>query len=70
MLGPRPWSRLLATGGVTPDPDSLKAWFGAGISCVGMGSKLIRADWMKAQNYDAITDLAQKTLGWIKDARK
>jgi 2-dehydro-3-deoxyphosphogluconate aldolase / (4S)-4-hydroxy-2-oxoglutarate aldolase len=69
MLGPRPWSRLLATGGVTPDPDSLKAWFEAGISCVGMGSKLIRADWMKAQNYDAITDLAHKTLGWIKDAR-
>jgi 2-dehydro-3-deoxyphosphogluconate aldolase/(4S)-4-hydroxy-2-oxoglutarate aldolase len=60
---------LLATGGVTPDPESLKAWFDAGLAAVGLGSKLIRADWMKAQNYDAITELASKTLGWIKDAR-
>jgi 2-dehydro-3-deoxyphosphogluconate aldolase/(4S)-4-hydroxy-2-oxoglutarate aldolase len=56
VLGPRPWSRLMPTGGVSLEADNLKAWFDSGVAAVGMGSKLIRSDWIKAGNYDAIRD--------------
>lgn len=32
--------QLMVTGGVEPTAESLSAWFGAGVSCVGMGSQL------------------------------
>ena len=31
-------------GGVSPTKDNLEAWFNAGVTCVGMGSKLITKD--------------------------
>lgn len=40
LLAPMPWSKLMVTGGVEPSEENLKAWFGAGAFCVGMGSKL------------------------------
>ena len=65
LLGPRPWSRIMPTGGVTPERDNLKPWFDAGVTAVGMGSKLIRADWVKAGAFDRITDLTRTTLELI-----
>jgi 2-dehydro-3-deoxyphosphogluconate aldolase/(4S)-4-hydroxy-2-oxoglutarate aldolase len=69
VLGPRPWSRLMPTGGVEPEKESLKAWFEAGACAVGMGSKLVRADWIKVGNFDALTDLARTTLALIREVR-
>lgn len=43
VLGPCPWTRIMPTGGVDATEESTKAWFEAGVACVGMGSKLIRA---------------------------
>ncbi len=65
LLGPRPWSRVMPTGGVTPERDNLKPWFDAGVTAVGMGSKLIRADWVKAGAFERITDLTRTTLDLI-----
>ncbi|HEX2907941.1 MAG TPA: bifunctional 4-hydroxy-2-oxoglutarate aldolase/2-dehydro-3-deoxy-phosphogluconate aldolase [Phototrophicaceae bacterium] len=69
VLGPRPWSRLMPTGGVSPDEDNLRAWFQAGVACVGLGSKLIRIEWVKAGDFDAITTLTQTTLQQIRQLR-
>lgn len=44
ILSPMPWARLMPTGGVSPDYINLKAWFDAGVVCVGMGSKLFTPD--------------------------
>ena len=41
VMGPMPWTRIMPTGGVDPDPASIAKWFGAGIVAAGMGSKLI-----------------------------
>jgi 2-dehydro-3-deoxyphosphogluconate aldolase / (4S)-4-hydroxy-2-oxoglutarate aldolase len=68
-LGPRPWSRLMPTGGVTPEEDNLRSWFGSGVACVGMGSKLIRGDWIKAGDFDSIRDLTQNALQMIHAIR-
>ena len=42
IKGPQPWTSIMPTGGVTTEKENLKAWFDAGVSCVGLGSKLIK----------------------------
>lgn len=69
ILGPRPWTRILPTGGVSPDEANLKNWFASGVACVGMGSKLIRADWLKDGNFAAMETLTRDTLALIKSIR-
>ena len=44
IKGPQPWTSIMPTGGVSPTKESLGAWFQAGVTCVGMGSKLIKTD--------------------------
>jgi 2-dehydro-3-deoxyphosphogluconate aldolase/(4S)-4-hydroxy-2-oxoglutarate aldolase len=70
VLAPRPWTRLMPSGGVSPDEANLKAWFGAGVACVGMGSKLIRADWLKAGDFNAIESLTREVLATIQRVRE
>lgn len=41
VLGPMPWTKIMPTGGVDPDPTSIAKWFGSGIVAAGMGSRLI-----------------------------
>ncbi len=44
IKGPMPQLHLMVTGGVEPTPDSLKTWFGAGATAVGLGSQLFTGD--------------------------
>ncbi|MFN8379841.1 MAG: bifunctional 4-hydroxy-2-oxoglutarate aldolase/2-dehydro-3-deoxy-phosphogluconate aldolase [Anaerolineae bacterium] len=69
ILGPRPWSRMMPTGGVTPEEDNLRSWFDAGVACVGMGSRLLRSDLIKAGNFDAIAEQTAATLELIQRIR-
>lgn len=69
ILAPCPWSKLMPTGGVTATKENLEGWFNAGVVCVGMGSDLVRRDWVKAQNWQAITDLTAQCLAWIREIR-
>lgn len=69
VLAPRPWTRLLPTGGVKPDLDNLRPWFRAGVVAVGMGSQLIKADWLKAGDFDSITATTRGALEMIQTVR-
>ena len=69
VLGPCPWTRIMPTGGVDATEESIKAWFGAGVACVGIGSKLIQKDVVAAGNWAEITAKVQQVLAWIKKAR-
>ncbi len=69
VLGPCPWTRMMPTGGVDCTEESLKAWFEAGVACVGIGSKLIRKEWVAAGDFDAIRDNVKKTLKIIEKVR-
>ncbi|SDX53978.1 beta/alpha barrel domain-containing protein [Hymenobacter psychrophilus] len=40
--GPMPQVKIMVTGGVEPTLESLAAWFGGGVSCVGIGSQLFK----------------------------
>jgi len=69
VLGPCPWTRIMPTGGVDATEESIKAWFEAGVACVGIGSKLIRKDLVAAGNWAEITALVRQVLDWIKEVR-
>ena len=69
VLGPCPWTRIMPTGGVDATQESVRAWFEAGVACVGMGSNLIRKDLVAAGNWDGIADKVRQVLDWIKEVR-
>lgn len=69
VLGPMPWSRLMPTGGVDATQASIAEWIKAGAVCVGMGSNLIRKEWLTAKNYDGIRDNVKQCLAWVSAAR-
>ncbi len=70
VLGPMPWSRIMPTGGVEATQASIAEWIKAGAAAVGMGSNLIRKEWLAAKDYAAIRDCARQVLAWIAEARK
>lgn len=69
VRGPRPWTRIMPTGGVSPDVENLRGWFAAGVACVGMGSKLVRKDLIASGAYDDLAALVRETLDTIKGLR-
>lgn len=44
IKGPQPWTSIMPTGGVSPTKENLESWFNAGVTCVGIGSKLIKKE--------------------------
>ena len=70
LKAPMPWSNLMVTGGVKPEEANLKAWFDAGVTCVGMGSNLFPADMIQNENWNGITQLCKDALEIIKKVRK
>jgi 2-dehydro-3-deoxyphosphogluconate aldolase/(4S)-4-hydroxy-2-oxoglutarate aldolase len=69
VLAPCPWHRLLPTGGVDATEQSISGWIKAGAAALGMGSKLITAQAVKARDLDGITTKVAQCIGWIKKAR-
>jgi 2-dehydro-3-deoxyphosphogluconate aldolase/(4S)-4-hydroxy-2-oxoglutarate aldolase len=66
VKGPMPWTSIMPTGGVSPTEENLKDWFEAGVTCVGMGSKLIPKDVLANENYSAITQKCRDSIEIIK----
>lgn len=69
IKGPQPWTSIMPTGGVSPDYDNLKAWFSAGVTCVGMGSKLIVKNKEGTYDYAHISSLVEQSLSMIQSIR-
>jgi len=70
IKGPQPWTNIMPTGGVSPTKDSLESWFGAGVTCVGMGSKLISKDTEGNFDYKGIEDLTKESIRVIQNLIK
>ena len=60
---------FMPTGGVDTTKESIEAWFKAGVSAVGMGSKLVSKKLMEARDYAAIEQSAADVLSLIKSIR-
>jgi 2-dehydro-3-deoxyphosphogluconate aldolase/(4S)-4-hydroxy-2-oxoglutarate aldolase len=70
VLAPMPWTRIMPTGGVDATEESIRAWFRAGVACVGIGSKLITTDMVAAQDWDGIARKVAQVLAWIRESRR
>ena len=69
IKAPMPWSMIMATGAVEPTEENLSAWFKAGVTCVGMGSKLFPKEMIAAGNWEAISTLCRDAQATIKKYR-
>jgi len=58
--------KFMPTGGVDATKESIESWFKAGVSAVGMGSKLISKDLMAAKDYSTIENETKKVLEIIQ----
>ena len=69
IKAPCPWAKIMPTGGVSPTWENLKGWFDAGVTCVGMGSKICPKELVAAEDWAGITAIAAKSLALIRKAR-
>jgi 2-dehydro-3-deoxyphosphogluconate aldolase / (4S)-4-hydroxy-2-oxoglutarate aldolase len=69
VRGPLPWAYLMPTGGVSPTEESLRGWFEAGVAAVGMGSALIKKDWVAAGDFTSITEKVKFSVETIRAIR-
>lgn len=69
VLSVLPDLKIMPTGGVEPSEENLKAWFGAGVTCVGMGSQLIQKDWLAEKKYDLLQEKISTTIQVLKNIR-
>ena len=60
---------FMPTGGVEINKDNITAWFKAGVSAVGMGSKLISKDLLEGKDYATIESLTRQALEIVKQLR-
>ena len=70
IKGPQPWTSIMPTGGVSTEESNLKGWFDAGVTCVGMGSKLISKDILANKSYAELSKNVEETLTLIKKLRR
>ena len=69
IKGPQPWTSVMPTGGVSTDEANLKTWFDAGVTCVGMGSKLISKEILSKKDFIGLETLVRSTLATIAKIR-
>ncbi|MBT8180445.1 MAG: bifunctional 4-hydroxy-2-oxoglutarate aldolase/2-dehydro-3-deoxy-phosphogluconate aldolase [Eudoraea sp.] len=69
IKGPCPWTDIMPTGGVSTEESNLRGWFEAGVTCVGMGSKLISKEILLQKDFKKLEEDVRKTLDIIKAVR-
>jgi 2-dehydro-3-deoxyphosphogluconate aldolase/(4S)-4-hydroxy-2-oxoglutarate aldolase len=65
IKGPQPWTSIMPTGGVSTEEDNLKGWFSAGVTCVGMGSKLISKEILNSRDFNLLESNVRQALAII-----
>ena len=78
MLGPDflsgikdifPNLKFMPTGGVDTTKENIEGWYKAGVSAVGMGSKLISKKLMEAKDYATIEKETEKVLKLVAEIK-
>lgn len=70
VLAPQPWTNIMPTGGVTTEEANLKAWFDAGVFCVGMGSQLISKQILDNKDFTQLETEVRRACELITAIRK
>jgi 2-dehydro-3-deoxyphosphogluconate aldolase / (4S)-4-hydroxy-2-oxoglutarate aldolase len=70
VKAPCPWTSIMPTGGVEPTEESLRAWFEAGVVCVGIGSQLVTGQILAQRDFAQLTAKTAQVLAWIQQYKK
>lgn len=68
LRGPLPQVRLTPTGGV--NLETAASWIEAGAFALGVGSSLVRKDWIREGRWDELTRLAEQYVEAVREARQ
>ena len=60
---------FMPTGGVDTSFDNIKSWYDAGVSALGMGSKLISKSLLEADKYDLISKDVKSVISIINELK-
>ncbi len=60
---------FMPTGGVEMTKENIQLWFNAGVSAIGMGSKLITKSIMENKDYNKLTENSTQALALVKSAK-
>lgn len=69
VKAPQPWTSIMPTGGVAPTRENLTGWFDAGVTCVGMGSKMISKDILSNKDFTKLESRVRDALVLISELR-
>ncbi|HBX67754.1 MAG: bifunctional 4-hydroxy-2-oxoglutarate aldolase/2-dehydro-3-deoxy-phosphogluconate aldolase [Balneola sp.] len=69
IKGPCPWTSIMPTGGVSASKENLEGWFNAGVTCVGMGSKLVTKEFLSNKDFSGLEKHVSSTLELINSIR-
>lgn len=70
IKGPQPWTSIMPTGGVSPTEENLSAWFSAGVTCVGMGSKLVSKAIIASGDFEQLAANTKAALTIIQNLKQ
>lgn len=70
VKAPCPWTNIMPTGGVDTSKENLKKWFEAGVTCVGMGSKLFPKEVIQSGDFEKLTKIAKQLTTTIKEIKE
>ncbi|HCT29882.1 MAG TPA: bifunctional 4-hydroxy-2-oxoglutarate aldolase/2-dehydro-3-deoxy-phosphogluconate aldolase [Bacteroidales bacterium] len=70
ILAPCPWTNIMPSGGVTPDRENLKAWFDAGVTCVGLGSQLTPKELIDNADFKSLESKVKEVIQIVKELKK
>jgi len=62
-----PGQLFIPTGGVELNKDNIRAWFKAGVSAVGMGSRLISKDVLQKAQYEHLFIQTETALRLVRE---
>lgn len=69
VLAPCPWASIMPSGGVSPDRENLKAWFEAGVACVGLGSQLTPKDSIEKGDFESIENRMREVILLVRELK-
>ncbi len=69
IKGPFPWTNIMPTGGVSLDPENLKGWFNAGVTSVGIGSKLITKEIIANKEFRLLEEKTSQAIQTIQSIK-
>lgn len=70
LKAPLPWTSVMATGGVEPTQESLSKWFGAGVTCVGLGSQLFPKELLDTGDWAALEARIRDVMTIVSELKK